>query len=231
MAVLFDLGGTLVEYYRREEFPQVLREAMGEVGARLRARGLPLPPADRLWCHVEAEDHESSDFRVRPLAHRLGRIFELPEGHRDAELLDDVCRGFLVPIFARARLYRDALPVLGELQAREVRTGIVSNTPWGSPGAPWHEEVRRLGLSDLVDVVLFCDEVGWRKPATRIFRVALGRLGVAAENALFVGDDPRWDLAGPRALGMEAVLLDRAGAFQEVGEATVKGLEELLRLV
>ncbi|NPV09724.1 MAG: HAD family hydrolase [Anaerolineae bacterium] len=230
-AVLFDLGGTLVEYYRREEFPQVLREALGEVGVRLRARGLQVPPPDRLWRQAEAEDHESSDFRVRPLAHRLRRIYELPEEHGGAELLDEACRGFLAPIFARARLYQDALPVLRELRARGVRTGIVSNTPWGSPAGPWHEEVRRLGLADVTEAVIFCAEVGWRKPARDIFLVALGRLGVEAQHALFVGDDPRWDLAGPRALGMEAILLDRTGAFLELEEARVTGLEGVLRLV
>jgi FMN phosphatase YigB (HAD superfamily) len=29
---------------------------------------------------------------------------------------------------------------------------------------------------------------------------------------VFVGDDPRWDIAGPRAIGMDALLIDRTGA-------------------
>ena len=39
------------------------------------------------------------------------------------------------------------------------------------------------------------------------------RLQVPAERCLFVGDDPRWDLVGPRALGMQ----DRWGTL-EVGK-------------
>ena len=95
------------------------------------------------------------------------------------------------------------------MRAQGIKTAIVSNTPWGSPAALWREELARLGLADAVDVLVFCPDCGWRKPARQIFDYALGKLKAMPEQCVFVGDDPRWDIAGPEAVGMAAVLIDR----------------------
>ena len=42
-----------------------------------------------------------------------------------------------------------------------------------------------------------------------------------------MGDDPRWDLVGPRALGMQAVWIDRIGPAQETEEVPIRSLSEL----
>jgi putative hydrolase of the HAD superfamily len=51
-------------------------------------------------------------------------------------------------------------------------------------------------------VAVFSSEVGWRKPHPAIFERALDALGVAAGEALFVGDKLATDVAGAAALGM-----------------------------
>ena len=156
---------------------------------------------------VTAEDFEAKDYQVRALEGRLSRIF--PDVPWSEELADESCRRFMRPIFAIAHVYDDVLPTLAALKAGGVRTAIVSNTPWGSPAALWREELARLGMADVVDVLVFCPDCGWRKPARQIFDHALQRLGAAPGQCVFVGDDPRWDVAGPQAAGMEAVLIDR----------------------
>jgi putative hydrolase of the HAD superfamily len=94
---------------------------------------------------------------------------------------------------------------------RAILLDLVSNTTWGSPSVLWREEIARHGLIDFFDVVVFCRDVGWRKPARAIFEHTLAELAVSPDACLFVGDDPRWDVAGPRACGIEAILVDRAG--------------------
>jgi putative hydrolase of the HAD superfamily len=225
-AVLFDLGNTLVRYFLRDEFPTILAEAIGGVQAYLDREGLRCVSPEVVWQGVKAEDYEAADHRLRPLEGRLVRIFgldpDLPAGTMAA-----ACRAFLAPVFARARRYDDAWPTLEALRAAGYRTAIVSNLPWGSPAAPWVEEVARQGLAERTDAVVFCADVGWRKPAWPIFEAALERLGARPQACLFVGDNPRWDLAGPRALGMEAVLIDRHGAVDSLGETPIRSLDEL----
>ena len=104
---------------------------------------------------------------------------------------------------------------------------IISNTPWGSPSALWREEIGRLGLSEWMDIVVFCTDVGWRKPARQIFDFTLEKLHIQPQDCIFIGDHPRWDLAGARAVGIEAILMDRQGAIQDAGEVPVKDLHEL----
>jgi FMN phosphatase YigB (HAD superfamily) len=59
----------------------------------------------------------------------------------------------------------------------------------------------------------------------------MDKLGARPEECVFVGDDPRWDIAGPRAIGIEAVLIDRTGKMQDSGEAAIRDLRELLDLL
>ena len=225
-AVLFDLGGTLVQYYGRSEIPEVLSEAITAVRDCLSQSGLLRVSEEEMWKRAAEEDYEASDYRVRPAAQRLMRIFQLDEHTCSAALLASMCRSFLGPVFRRARRYDDAIPVLQQLRSDGCKVAIVSNTAWGSPADLWREEVVRHGLDGLVDVTVFCSDVGWRKPAPQIFYYTLEKLGIGPEECVFIGDDPRWDFRGPRASGIAAVLLDRGGTMQDVTEERVRDLYE-----
>jgi putative hydrolase of the HAD superfamily len=224
--VMFDLGNTLVRYFFKPDFPNVLREAIDESQDYLRQVGLLCTSADDLGPRVEAENHEAPDDRVRPLEGRLQRIFRLDLDPAGSEMAD-LCRCYLKPFFARAHCYDDTLPALDKLRARGVRTAIVSNLPWGSPAPPWHEEAARHQLSRRMDAIVFCTDVGWRKPARQIFEFTLEQLSVVPQDCVFVGDNPHWDVAGPRALGIDAVLIDRHGVVPNAGEEPIRSLGEL----
>jgi HAD superfamily hydrolase (TIGR01509 family) len=101
----------------------------------------------------------------------------------------------------------EALSTLASLRARGFVTAIVSNTPWGSPSAPWRAELARHNLLSAVDAVVFCADVGYRKPHRAPFDRALALLEVRAADAVFVGDDPRWDVAGAEQAGIRPLLL------------------------
>jgi putative hydrolase of the HAD superfamily len=224
-AVLFDLGGTLVDYFSRAEFPGVLEEAITGIRRYLRQRDLLHVSSELLWQRVQAEDHEDPDHRVRPLEARLLRIFQLEGVPHLEDLSEAMGRCFLEPVFARARPYQDAISALEGVRALGFRTAIVSNTPWGSPAPPWREETRRHGLASLVDALVFCRDVGWRKPARQIFEHAAARLQVPARYCLFVGDHREWDVQGSREAGMQALLLDRHARYS--GCHTIHSLHDL----
>ena len=227
--VLFDLGGTLARYFERSEFPGILEQAITEVQGYLRKEGLLSVSADAMWLRVRDEDHEAEDYRVRPLEERLARIFQLGASERKDPIISELCRHFMRPIFYRGRCYEDTVLALQELKSRGFRTAIVSNTTWGSPAHLWREEVERLGLGAHVDAVVFCRDVGWRKPAKQVFEFTLERLRALPQDCIFVGDDPRWDLVGPRAVGIEAVLIDRRGEPRDDGKDPVRSLHDIVR--
>lgn len=91
---------------------------------------------------------------------------------------------------------------LDRLRSAGLRLGVVSN----SDGRV-EEALEAAGLRDRFGVVLDSARVGVEKPDPAIFRAALAALGVAPEEALYVGDLYDVDVVGARAAGIEAVLL------------------------
>jgi putative hydrolase of the HAD superfamily len=205
-AVLFDLGNTLVSYYKPSEFYPILERSMWAVASLLQSQGRSVI-AGTAFERAKAFNSERSDCRVWPLRERLNAIFEGSGETLSDSLLDAMSQRFLEPILATGRANPDAIPVLRRIKALGLKCAIVSNTPWGSPAAAWRDELRRWGLLELVDDAVFCVDVGWRKPRPQIFEHTLTRLGVTAKRALFVGDDLRWDIEGASSVGITPVLL------------------------
>jgi len=228
-AVLFDLGNTLIGYYRLSEFPPILQRcvrcAFAAVGVSLSAT-----EAAQVFEHAMRLNREREDLVVRPLESRLR---ELLHGHArpDDDSVGDACRAFLEPIFQCATPNIEAPYVLAELRRRGVKTGIVSNTPWGSPAAAWREELARHGLLDKVDAAVFCVDVGWRKPHPAPFHRALEQLSVRGRDAVFIGDDARWDVVGAEAAGVRPILLSSSGATGDTPYMVIKRLSDVLELI
>ena len=93
--ILFDLGNTLLRYYTRNEFPEILREAIAEVQNYFHKAGLLKVSEESIWRRVEEENHEAKDNSVRPMEGRLTRIFQLDDS--DEEIIMEA-----VPVFSKA---------------------------------------------------------------------------------------------------------------------------------
>jgi HAD superfamily hydrolase (TIGR01662 family) len=225
-AILFDLGNTLVSYYKPADFGPILKNIVDDLLRYLAQHGRSYDSAAVLAAAHEL-NAERTDLSVYPLSLRLQKLFNLDDfAAHERELV----QRFLAPVFATARLDPLALPLLADLRARGFLTGIVSNTPWGSSGDDWRPELKRHGIT--ADAIVFCADCGKRKPDPHIFEVALKQLRVSASEAVFVGDDVRWDVLGARQAGMKAVLLDPAGtAAVDGGVERIRRLDELIRVL
>ncbi len=87
--------------------------------------------------------------------------------------------------------------MLGELSVR-YKTAIVSN---GSRRVQ-RAKIERAGLKGAVGRVFLSGEMGVRKPDPAIFRRALEWAGVAADEALIVGNHPHEDIQGGQRAGL-----------------------------
>jgi len=105
-------------------------------------------------------------------------------------------------------LYEDVLPVLEELRRHGLKIGLVSNTARDLEAFVLHHRLD-------VDTALASRAHGWTKPHRSIFEAALARLEVEPAETAMVGDSPRDDIEGARALGIQAFLLDRDGRYAE----------------
>src|ERR1051325_7742363 len=228
-AVLFDLGNTLVGYYRSGEFRPILRRCLHNVTTAL---GVTITAAgqEELFEHALQLNRESEDFSVRPLAERLRLLFSAHAEFDDSRA-HDLCRHFMDPIFACAKPDDAALSVLAALRGRGIKTAIVSNTPWGSPAQLWREELARHALGGATDAAIFCMDVGWRKAHPAPMRLALERLLMSYDEAIFVGADTRWYIEGAKRAGIRSVLLSRDGASCADAFAVIDRLDGILEIV
>ncbi len=127
-------------------------------------------------------------------------------------------------------IFPDAYPTLTALKERGLVVGAVSNWVWNLP-----ELLHALDLVKQFDFIAASARVGFEKPHPRIFQWALDKADVPPETVIHAGDHLDADVEGARAVGIEGVLIDRAGRYspEEVpdGVQVITSLEELLPIV
>lgn len=221
-AVTIDALGTLV----RMEPPggrlraELRRVAGVDVGEERAAAAFASEIGYYLEHHVEGRDPAALD----ELRDRCARVMREALGLDDLELplVREAMLGSL-----RFDAFADAAPALEELRARGLRVVAASNWDSSLP-----EVLERTGLAPLLDGVVSSAVAGATKPAPNVFRAALELAGVEPAEAVHVGDSPDKDVDGALALGMRAVLLDRAGGLaDDAGVPVIRTLAELPSLV
>src|SRR5262249_30661810 len=69
-------------------------------------------------------------------------------------------------------------------------------------------ELHKVGLLGYFDPIIVSGDRGYRKPDRRLFQFALDGMGVAAGNALYVGNDMYRDIFGAREAGLTTVMFN-----------------------
>jgi putative hydrolase of the HAD superfamily len=200
-AVFLDALGTLVEL----EPPWVF----------LRQRVSPEVSDERLVAAVRAEmayykEHAHEGRDEESLAELRERCAAVLSG----ELGVDVSVEDLISA-VRFGVYDDVLPALEGLRRDGLRLLVVSN--WD---CSLGRVLERCGLAEHLDGAVSSAEAGSRKPDPGIFGTALELAGCEPSEALHVGDTSEEDVAGARAAGIPALLIDRDGGNGDISSLT-----------
>ena len=218
--VVFDLGNTLIHYYTREQIPEFNEKRLQSCINFLERRGISLPERNTIQHRADELEKQIKGDKVYPMQKRLSKIFDITSNN----LLLELCEAALQPISKVGTLYDDVKPVLAELKDMGYNLAVLSNTPWGCPSSLWKRELDKHDISRYFETIVCCYDAGWRKPDPRVFYYLLEKMGREPSECLFIGDDPRWDIKGPEAIGMKALLIDRKG----VKENSIKSLREVI---
>jgi putative hydrolase of the HAD superfamily len=203
-AVVFDLFETLVDY----------DDARSRAFSSLVARACRRDPDEFHPVWVAGRPLRDTG----PMAPYLGSLgLEEDEIAQLIVARRDSTRGILT------RPKAGAVEVLREVRARGVRTGLITvcseDTPDVWPQTPF---------AGLFDAEVFSSSCGLSKPDSRIYELALSRLGVDPGEAIFVGDGANDELAGAKRVGMRAVQIWKRDDWD--GER-IDSFEELLDLL
>jgi pyrophosphatase PpaX len=168
-AILFDLDGTLIDTI--ELILSSARHAFEEWPVRPTdeewVRGIGTPLVQQLRAYAANDDQ---------LALLLARYRRYQNEHHDR----------------LTRCYDDVPDVISALADRGHQMAVVTSK--ASPIA--HQSLAFVGLDHFFPVVVGYDDTARHKPDPEPVRVALSRLGVSPDDAVFVGDSPHDILAG-----------------------------------
>ena len=223
-AILFDVGFTLT-------FQDGARIAAYAAKAGLTADPAALERAEQAL-RSELRERQNVPLRTHSdggnswLLGLFRRLLALAEIQGAGDLLDRAAATILrehLAVNAWSRVGAGVAEALQRLRAGGFRLAVVSNSE-GTVEAMLIEQQ----LRDYFDTVVDSAVVGVAKPDPRIFEIALERLGVAAADALMVGDSPSADVDGASAAGVRAALIDpydfypwsRAPRFRDVPALT-----------
>jgi putative hydrolase of the HAD superfamily len=103
---------------------------------------------------------------------------------------------------ADTQLRADAVSALRAVKSRGLGTALISDCTHELPAF-----LPSLPVAPLLDAQVFSVELGVCKPEPEIYLAACDRLGVAAQECVYVGDGGSHELSGAEAVGMTAVRL------------------------
>jgi len=200
--ILFDYGGTLMDEAWDPD-PFAGTRALMAYAVR-NPRGLPPEEIGRFADALHG--------RVCVPVHKFAR--ELHEWQFTRLLYELLQIEFSIPVEEQERVYYEAervrlapmprvMELLGFLEARGIRKGVVSNI-MSSAG----ELRRRIGARfslDRFDFIIASSDYGVAKPDPLIFQLALAKAGLKPEDVWFCGDNIRCDIEGAHAAGMQAI--------------------------
>lgn len=102
----------------------------------------------------------------------------------------------------------DMFDLAAELQRKGLKTAVLSNTE-----APAVDYFARRGY-DMFDCLIFSCKDGTRKPESKIFEIALKKIGSQAEQAVFIDDAAKYTAAAKQA-GLNAILFESIEQVKE----------------
>jgi len=192
-AIIFDLDDTLLD--RTATFEKYI-----PCFARRYAQDLAPCELEKLRAIIL--DADGKGYRPRPEVMAILRtILPWITAPSIEALLNSYAEDFLACLCPAEGL----LDTLHAIKNRGLKTAIITN----GPVPRQRNKIARLGIDHLIDIVIVSDEVGIKKPDSRIYELALSQLQCNANQVLMIGDNPDFDVIAPIQLGMQALWLPR----------------------
>jgi putative hydrolase of the HAD superfamily len=208
-AVLCDLGDTLINFHEIDVFKAFLQGARETYRYLAEELGLAMPPFRRYrwsqqwairWAYLKSKITKREFNSIDILKHSTVKL-GIPV---EEDKFEELAWRWYRPMADQAKIDPYALAMINDLMGRSLQLGIVSNT--FVPPSALDRHLSQEKLLEYFPLRVYSCQVGVRKPATRIFDVALEKLQIAPDQAVFIGDSPKADIQGARQAGMFAIL-------------------------
>ena len=200
-AVLFDLGGTLVDECDYAGWTEHARRLY-----------LDFDPDDLRHAYQEIQTEMDAEPPVRDREARIFEFWRRALGRAAQKAVTDSTVAKFVRLERSAhrtqQLYSDARRCLDQLRHEGRLLGVVSNS---TSEARVRQILDQVGVLDFFGRIVSSGTEGIEKPDPEIFRRAVSRMAVEPGDALYVGDLANTDAKAAQAAGLVGVWLNREG--------------------
>jgi HAD superfamily hydrolase (TIGR01509 family) len=220
-AIVFDLGGTLIEYAGPYAvWPDLETPGLSAAYDYFQEKGMTLPPF---------EQFRDTGFAILPgrwqgavagqqnlrLADFIGEILQSSLGANGVQptWLSEAGIVYQNAICAQAHLLPGTVEGLEAIKG-QYKIGLLSNTMF--TGDAHINDLQRFGIDGYFEATLFSADANKWKPQPDPYLQVLSDLQIAPKNAVFVGDSPGHDVVGAHAAGMKAILIRNSDRFPMV---------------
>jgi putative hydrolase of the HAD superfamily len=174
------------------------------------ADSLGIPAQD--WLAEWEKMREDRDRGRLTVQASFARVLRTVGVEPEPDVLSELSRRDAQLTRSSVQLCADTVPFLTELRSRGVLTALVSNC-----ADTTRPLLADLGIIPLVDACVLSCEVGSVKPYPVIYAAALDELGVAAVDAAFIDDQPRF-CVGAEAAGVRPIQIARGAGVTPVNQ-------------
>ena len=192
-AVIFDLGGTLVQSVPLEG----QQRSLAQIASVL---SVPADDFGRLWLETTSERRtgvfQSNENNIEHICNELG----VPQKGNQIRVAAQIVADLTAHMMENIR--EDTTAVLSRLKSKGYKLGLISDC---NPEVPLLWETSP--LAPLFDAAVFSCSAGMQKPDARIYQLAADQLRIEPTDCIYIGDGGSRELSGASQVGMYPVLI------------------------
>ena len=227
MIVVFDIGGTLMEY---RNMPNVWLEFYQGAFEHVRKTLCPSLSDEEVAVSLDILRSYNPKVKYREIDYTPEKIFgDVTKDWKKEFELSQVIDAFFSSMKLTPYTYPETVSVLEMLKRVGHRIATLTDVATGMP-----DEMHKSYFTELLpyfDLYVSSVSCGYRKPNPKGLQDIAEHFGAAADDMIFIGDEQK-DIVTAKRFGCRSVLIDRKGLNADLGQDyTVFDLTGLLEII
>ena len=225
--IVFDLGGTLMEYVGMPpSWISYYEECFNTVNNNF---SLNLSQID-IEKSIEILREYNPRYKPREIEYSPEFLFTEATNHWKTNiLLHDIISTFFSGMKLTTKIYDDTIPTINLLKSMDYQIAALTNLPSSMPDKIFKADIP--DILTILDLYVSSEVCGYRKPNKAGLEYIANHYKVSVNDLLFVGDE-KLDIDTAKNVGCKSVLICRNGKVENFGQdVTICNLNDIFDFI